>query len=727
MRKYHIHLFLIALGIGFYFLSNVQRVAVPGTIFDILQLELNVSAPYITAIGATFMYVYAINNLIAGILIDRYGGIRVLAAGAIVFCIGSVMFPLAHSMWVLYLSRALVGFGAGTFYLSMVKEIKKCFADKDFGIVLSIMMFIGYLGGIIAQAPFVMCVAKIGWRNSMEIFAVAAIILTLLFLPGAKVFRHNPVNEKVHFGLKPFKESFKNKHNINIFLFASINFGLYYVILTVIGKKFLEDFTSMPSAKAALYLSAAAIISSVAGMVVATLSRISGGKKSIFLKICATTCFLVFLMLLLCITFEIKSQILGVLICFLAPGASLSPILIPLIHQTNKYEITGTTVSIMNCLFYFMVGIFGNITGILMDIYKPVSNLKGHLIYSKESYMLVFGFLFILSVIELYNAYKLKDKIMPVLYKCDYMDSGINFGRDSVFVCCKTAHKGGGRPVLAENYDDFDLDKIIELKQKWREQIAKGTPPSECMGCPNINPTKKLKENFDLYFIDINSFVNCNSRCIYCDCWQNDGFKETSLLPKFQEFFKKRILKNIYYGYIQFAGGEPSLMLDFDKIIDLCIENGLENYIVNSNGIKFSQGIKKLLEKTNANLFVSLDSGTKETYEKIKNVTCFDKVVENLTEYAKSQVPQKSCVWSKYIIIPEINDNIEEIDKWYDLSLKIGISALVLDVEREWFKNNGRKITPNMEKMIVHIQKRCKKDKIKLDYYEQLKCLYGIH
>ncbi len=408
MKKYYVHLLLIALGIAFYFLSNVQRVAVPGPIFDTLQSELQLSAPYITSLGAAFMYVYAVTNLIAGVLIDRYGGIRVVAAGAIVFAIGSLLFPMSHSVWVLYLSRALVGLGAGTFYLSMVKEIKKCFADKNFGLIISIMMLIGYLGGIIAQAPFVICVSKIGWRSAMEIFGVAAFIFMVVFLIGAKVFSHNPINQKVHFGLSPFKEALKNHHNINIFLFASLNFGLYYVILTVIGKKFLEDFTMMSSVQAAGYLSVSAIISSFAGLGVATLSKIFHDRKAIFLQICASTGFVVFLGIFLCVIFNIRTQWLGVLMCLLAPGASMAPILIPLIHKTNRYEITGTTVSIMNCLYYFMVGFLGNIVGILMGIFAP-QKINGVLVYSQKSYILVFALLFIMSCIELYNSFKIRD------------------------------------------------------------------------------------------------------------------------------------------------------------------------------------------------------------------------------------------------------------------------------------------------------------------------------
>lgn len=316
---------------------------------------------------------------------------------------------------------------------------------------------------------------------------------------------------------------------------------------------------------------------------------------------------------------------------------------------------------------------------------------------------------------------------MSQYYKCDYMDSGINFERWGIFVCCKTAHEGGGMPVLANNYNEFDFDKIFEIKKKWKEQIASGNPPERCKGCPNIVETDELVEDLAFNFVDVNNFVNCNSKCIYCDVWSTEGFTETSLLPKFEELFEKGLLKNSNHGYIQFAGGEPALMKDFEKIVDLCLSNGIQRYIVNSNGIKYSEGINRLISEAQTSLCVSLDSGTAETYQKIKQVPCFEKVVENLKRYASSQKDGQSTVKSKYIILKDINDNIEEINKWYDLSLEIGIKFVVLDVEREWFKHNNREINEKMKELIEHIQNRCKEDGIALDYYEQLKCLYRLH
>ena len=73
-KNFILNLTLIILGTVFYFVANFQRIAVPGAIFDILEQELNVGAPQITAFGAIFMYVYAFTQLLNGIFVDRYGG-----------------------------------------------------------------------------------------------------------------------------------------------------------------------------------------------------------------------------------------------------------------------------------------------------------------------------------------------------------------------------------------------------------------------------------------------------------------------------------------------------------------------------------------------------------------------------------------------------------------------------------------------------------------------------
>ena len=50
--------------------SYFQRTAVPGTIFNQLQTDLNLNAFQIAAMGASFIYIYALSQTIVGMLAD---------------------------------------------------------------------------------------------------------------------------------------------------------------------------------------------------------------------------------------------------------------------------------------------------------------------------------------------------------------------------------------------------------------------------------------------------------------------------------------------------------------------------------------------------------------------------------------------------------------------------------------------------------------------------------
>ena len=151
-KRIYINLILIFLGTMFYLFANFQRIAIPGAVFDIMEQELHVTAPFITAFGAIFMYVYAFTQLINGVLVDRYGGFRIMLTGAVILSLGAVLFPITSNLFVMYLSRGLIGIGSSMFYLSLIKELREVVPDKNFGIAISIMLFIGYTGGIFANA-----------------------------------------------------------------------------------------------------------------------------------------------------------------------------------------------------------------------------------------------------------------------------------------------------------------------------------------------------------------------------------------------------------------------------------------------------------------------------------------------------------------------------------------------------------------------------------------------
>lgn len=409
MKKKGILFTLIALGCLFYFFANFQRIAIPGAVFDLLQHELSVSAPYVTAFGAIYMYIYAFSQLVIGILVDRYGGLRVILTGSIILGIGALLFPITSNLPVMYFSRALVGIGGSAFYLSLIRELRECFSDKNFGIAISVMLCLGYCGGIAANAPFVFCMKYMNWREILTILALVILLGVVVFVALSIKIKYPEINKNVKLRTLPFRLVLHKKHNRNLFSFACCNFGISYAIQAIIGKKFLEDFCCMPTSKSALVLSAMAVIAAAFNIINASVCKMCHNHRVMFLKNASVITFGCLLIICICLIINFRTDFIAVIFFILAANASLTSLLVPVLHLTNRKMISGTAVSIMNFCFFTMVGLLGTAMGFLLNLFdsQKVGNV---IVYSNKSYLAVFGLFFILSVFELYKAMKLSNK-----------------------------------------------------------------------------------------------------------------------------------------------------------------------------------------------------------------------------------------------------------------------------------------------------------------------------
>lgn len=408
-KSFLLHLALIVIGTLFYFVANFQRIAIPGAIFDILEQELSVGAPEITAFGAIYMYVYAFTQLLNGVFVDRYGGYRVMLVGSVIMGLGCLIFPLTSNLSLMYFSRALLGLGGSMFYLSLIKELGRIFEEKDFGIALSIMLFVGYAGGIAANAPFVIAMRLLDWREILLIIAGIVLVSVIAYIIIMRKTELNEINNHVKLKFLPFQLVLHKSHNRSLFTFACCNFGISYVIQTVIGKKFLEDFCLMTSAKAAVVLSIMAIVAAVFNIVNASVCKLFHNHRVIFLKGASIITFVSLLTICTLIWMDIRTIFIAFIFCVLAANASLSSLLVPVLYATNRKMISGTAVSILNFSYFMAVGLLGTITGHVLHVFEP-SRIGKTLVYNNDSYLLLFGIFLILSIYEIFRAMKLSDK-----------------------------------------------------------------------------------------------------------------------------------------------------------------------------------------------------------------------------------------------------------------------------------------------------------------------------
>lgn len=425
MKKGHFfHLCLITIATLLYFCANIQRVAIPGAIFDTLQKDLMTNPAAITALGAAFMYIYAVSQLVIGLLISRYGGYRVITFGSIIFAIGGLIFPLSHNLLFLYISRVLVGLGSAAFYLGVIQETRNVVSHNNFGIALSIILFIGYFGGIVANAPLVMSVDKIGWRNTFVIIGIFAAVLTVLFFVFKFFIPKTKTNTEIKFNFEIYKSVLKKRANLILYGFGCLNYGIYYLLQTVIGKKFLEDFCEITVLHSAVILSVMGALYAISGPILASVSKMLLNRRTIFLKIAALNTFFTLIFTICCLFFDIKTPFIAILFCVIAFFACLSPLLIPLIHDINGSTDSGIATCIMTSCFYFVVAILGNITGQILNFFVPFEK-SGNLVYSNKAYIIIFTVMLLLSIISTVCVFFMKEskKTMRFLKMRKYMET----------------------------------------------------------------------------------------------------------------------------------------------------------------------------------------------------------------------------------------------------------------------------------------------------------------
>ena len=327
-------------------------------------------------------------------------------------------------------------------------------------------------------------------------------------------------------------------------------------------------------------------------------------------------------------------------------------------------------------------------------------------------------------------------------YRCRYLAHGLYVS----FNCFRHCHLSIHAQELRELYnyivpykgpkDKVNWERVFSVKRKLVQDMKDGNIPAFCKGCRWIEEYDESSEDKFLSDLDpyidmvwLGHFDECNAKCMYCMSFEaiskNKMTKDYGVHVLLKEMLDKKIynLEKNPDAHLSFAMGEPTLLKNFDSLIGMFVKSGNKQFAIYSNAIKYSKMLEKLLthDTVKVRIVVSLDSGSREIYKKIKLVDKFDEVCKNIKKYAaaaKKKLPE--AVGVKYIIIPKVNDTIEEIDKFFDLCVfKLGVTYLMADIEENWYVRNDAQVPEYVKELLRHIKKRCEEHNITFDYYDR--------
>ncbi|MCM3539074.1 MFS transporter [Priestia endophytica] len=180
MKKNNPALVIFLFFLGWVFMYADRNILSP--VMGDIGEEWNLSQTELGLMSTVFFASYAFMQIPTGFLADKFGRVRVLVTGYIIFGVATYLSGAVTTFALFLLMRALTGLGEGTYYGSQYGISSNITPKKYRGLVSALInsgMALGISLGLIAASYFTYTLDK-GWQFSFYLFAIPTVIVAIL-------------------------------------------------------------------------------------------------------------------------------------------------------------------------------------------------------------------------------------------------------------------------------------------------------------------------------------------------------------------------------------------------------------------------------------------------------------------------------------------------------------------------------------------------------------------
>lgn len=153
--------------LAFAMLASYFHRTATGVVADSLMREFSITrAADLGGLASVYFYIYAVMQVPAGILADRFGPRRTILLALITATLGAVVFSMAQNILMLYIGRILSSIGVSLIYINIVKIHSEWFRTREFTTMTGLIVVAGSAGFLLAATPLAIMVDWFGWRIS---------------------------------------------------------------------------------------------------------------------------------------------------------------------------------------------------------------------------------------------------------------------------------------------------------------------------------------------------------------------------------------------------------------------------------------------------------------------------------------------------------------------------------------------------------------------------------
>jgi len=158
-----------------FLLVNIHRLST-AVLSEQLTADFGITAAQLGTLHASFFLIYAFIQIPTGVLADRYGPRYVGSIGASVLSLGAIGFTASGGYLSAALSRAVIGFGSGVIFISILRFCASWYRVDEFATMVGLTSGIAGVGAIFATTPLAIAVEWFGWRPTVFGLAIVGVV-----------------------------------------------------------------------------------------------------------------------------------------------------------------------------------------------------------------------------------------------------------------------------------------------------------------------------------------------------------------------------------------------------------------------------------------------------------------------------------------------------------------------------------------------------------------------
>lgn len=364
-----------------------------------IQSSLHASNLGVSIAGGGFILGFALMQIPAGYLLDKFNARFVVASGVFLLALGNLIISHADSLVIYTLSNLMQGIGASFAFIAAAVLIAQWFSSANFPIMFGLTQTLSCILAGIIHYYFTLALTIYKWNEIYQVLSIFGFILlglTLLFVTSPKDYQRGPsISLRVSLG-----EVVSNKQILLCSVTAATSFG---VLLAYAGLWYIKV-----QAFYAVDNVSAVIISGMmflgVGIGTPLLGWISNLLKSRVMVIHFTLCLgaMALLMGIYLPHFNINSlmtiKVISFFIGFLLSGAML---LYTVVSEISTNATRGVAISVTNTTVFLFNA------ALLFIPYFFVTHLSDKFF----TYLWILPFFIIFSILLLYFV---KDSLLPL-------------------------------------------------------------------------------------------------------------------------------------------------------------------------------------------------------------------------------------------------------------------------------------------------------------------------